>query len=242
MRVLSQNSPALHATAISRRVRRAARGGIAAAVFVAMAFIATLWVATPAMAHNYYIDSTPGINEELTTLPEKFIVTTNDNLLNLEGAVGGFFMKVTGPDGLYYGDGCVTVSGPSVSMPASLGPAGDYTLDWQAVSADGHTISDTIPFTWKPTKGNESPVQGSSTVPDCSPEAVTDPEESEESNDAVTTPEKTMENTDDAGSMNGLWIGGAVIAVALAILTTLMLIRNRNKGDYPTSSDEASKE
>lgn len=242
MRVLSQTNPALHTTVISRRVRRAARGSVAAAAFVAITLSATLWVATPAMAHNYYIDSTPGINEEITTLPEKFVVTTNDNLLNLEGAVGGFFMKVTGPDGLYYGDGCVTVNGPSVSMPASLGPSGDYTLDWQVVSADGHTISDTIPFTWTPAEGNESTVQGSTTVPDCSPEAVTAPEEPAESSDAVTTPEKSMESTDDAESMNGLWIGGAVLAVAIAILTTLMLIRNRNKGDSPTSSDEASKE
>lgn len=224
------------------KIQRVAFGGIAASAFIATAFVAALSVATPAIAHNYYIESTPAIDEVVTTLPENFVVTTNDNLLNLEGSVGGFFMKVTGPDGLYYGDGCVTVSGPSVSMPASLGPAGDYTLDWQVVSADGHTISDTIPFTWMPADSDESAVKGSSTVPDCSPETVATPEEPSESTDAVTAPEQTAESTEDAGAMDGLWIGGIALAVALAVLTTLLLLRARNKGDYPTSSDESTKE
>lgn len=226
-----------HAPVIRRRVRRAAFGGIATAALMAMALITALWMATPAMAHNFYIDSTPGINEELTTVPEKFVVTTNDNLLNLGDSGGGFFMKVTGPDGLYYGDGCVTVDGPSVSMPASLGPAGNYTLDWQIVSADGHTISDTIPFTWEPGEGNESTAQGSSTVPDCSPEVATAPGEPEESDDAVTAPEQPAESTDQAVPTDALWIGGAVLAVSLAILTTLMLLRTKKKGDDPTSQN-----
>ena len=121
----------------------------------ALALVGALAIATPAMAHNYYASSTPGINETLTKLPDQFVVTTNDNLLDLDGA-GGFFMVVTGPDGLYFGDGCVTVNGASVTMPATLGPVGDYTLDWQVVSADGHTISDVIPFSWQPTSDAQS--------------------------------------------------------------------------------------
>ena len=200
---------------------------VALGAIVAIVFAASLAIATPAMAHNYYISSTPGINEVLTTLPEKFIVSTNDNLLDLDGATGGFFIKVTGPDGLYYGDGCVTVEGPSVSMPAALGPAGSYTLDWQVVSADGHTVSDSIPFQWQPAAGQESSTQGSTKVPNCGGPEVTPPASvAAKSGDEVTT--------------DILWIGGAVLAVTLAIVATLLLLRPRTKAVAPLD-EEAEK-
>ncbi len=180
--------------------------------------VAALFVATPAMAHNYYVSSTPEIGEVLTALPDEFTVSTNDNLLNLEGSVGGFLMKVTGPDELYYGDGCVTVSGASVSMPAALGPAGDYTLEWQVISADGHTISDTIPFTWQPAAGNESTVVGSSSVPNCG-------------NESVSAPDTATGTADDNVSTDILWIGGAITIVAVAIIAALLFIRPKKKGD-----------
>jgi copper resistance protein C len=172
-------------------------------------------VAAPAQAHNYYVSSTPGINEILTTLPEQFIVTTNDNLLDLAGTGGGFFLEVIGPDGLYYGDGCVTVSGPSVSMPAAIGPAGDYSLAWQVVSTDGHTVSDTIPFHWQPATGAESTTKGSTSIPNCGGAAL--------------GPAQDDQGAADSTSTDILWIGGAVVAVLLAVVATLLLIRPRKK-------------
>lgn len=189
---------------------------LALSAVAAVVFAASLVIATPATAHNFYVSSTPGINETLTTLPSEFIVTTNDNLLDLDGEVGGFLLKVTGPDGLYYGDGCVSVSGPSASMPATLGPAGAYTLDWQVVSADGHTVSDTIPFTWQPAAGQESTTQGSTTVPTCG-------------GAVMTSPDQPAGNTESGLSTDVLWIGGAVLAVGLAIVATLLLLRPRTK-------------
>lgn len=203
-------------------LRLAALGAAAAA----LALVGALAIATPAMAHNYYTSSTPGINETLTTLPDQFVVTTNDNLLDLDGEVGGFFLKVTGPDGLYYGDGCVSVQGPSASMPAALGPAGDYTLDWQVVSADGHTVSDTIPFQWQPAAGQESTTQGSTTVPNCG-------------GPVVTAPDRPAASASDDVTTDILWIGGAVLAVALAIVATLALLRPRKK--FADESDAGTK-
>lgn len=219
---MSHSTP-VHTSA--RRTLRVAALGAAAAV----ALVGALSVAAPAMAHNYYIESTPGIDEVLTMFPDEFVVTTNDNLLDLDGAVGGFFIQVTGPDGLYYGDGCVSVHGPSASMPAALGPAGDYMLDWQVVSADGHTVSDTIPFHWQPAVGEESTTQGTSTVPNCGGESVTPPDKSGgAATDEVTT--------------DILWIGGGVVAVALAIVATLMLLRPKKKVDPQDASDESASE
>lgn len=193
-----------------------------------LGIVATLSLATPAMAHNFYVSSTPGVDEVLTTLPDEFIVTTNDNLLNLDGTVSSFIIVVTGPDGLYYGDGCVSVDGPSVSMPAVLGPAGNYTLDWQVVSADGHTVSDTIPFQWQPAVGQESDAQGTTTVPRCGAESVAAPETS------TTSPsEESMTDV--------LWIGGAVLAVTIAVVATLLLLRPKKKAETEGRSDATPK-
>lgn len=213
-----------HSTPVNtfrRRALRFAALGAAAAV----ALVGAPSLAAPAMAHNYYIESTPGIDEVLTTLPDEFVVTTNDNLLDLDGAVGAFLIEVIGPDGLYYGDGCVEVSGPSVSMPAALGPAGDYTLQWQVVSADGHTVSDTIPFQWQPAAGQESSTQGASTVPNCG-------------GPPVTAPDNTADTPTDGVTADVLWIGGAVVAVALAIVVTLMLLRPKKKDGQDEGSQK----
>lgn len=207
---------------MGRRVSRAAAIiGIAGIVATA----AAVAFAVPAVAHNFYVSSTPGINETLTTLPDQFVVTTNDNLLDLGRAGGGFFMEVTGPDGLYYGDGCVTVNGPSVSTPAALGPAGDYTLTWQVVSTDGHTVSDTIPFRWQPAASAESAAKGSPTAPTCGADALNSPPPASVSADTTST--------------DILWIGGAVVAIALAALATVLLIRPRRKAEEPGPDDEA---
>lgn len=194
---------------------------LALSAVAAFGLAASIAIATPAIAHNFYVSSTPGIDETLTAVPSEFIVTTNDNLLDLDGAVGGFFLKVTGPDGLYYGDGCVSVQGASASMPAALGPAGDYTLDWQVVSADGHTVSDRIPFTWQPAAGQESTTEGSTTVPNCGGEVVT-------------APRSPGTSASDDANADILWIGGAVLAVALAVVATLLLLRARPKPEPPS--------
>ncbi|HEU4850362.1 MAG TPA: copper resistance CopC family protein [Terrimesophilobacter sp.] len=198
---------------------------IALAGFVAT--VAVLAAASPAFAHNFYVSSTPSENEVLTTLPDEFIVTTNDNLLDLGGAGGGFVMQVVGPDGLYYGDGCVTVSGPSVSMTAAAGPAGDYTLTWQAISADGHTVSGEIHYRWEPAAGAETSTVGTASPPVCG--EATEPEP------AASEPGAAPPDADapDAGAAaddsvtDALWIGGAVLAVAIAVVATLLLLRRK---------------
>ncbi len=204
--------PSLTVVGLARR--------LAVAGLVALA--ALLAAASPAFAHNFYVSSTPSENEVLTTLPDEFVVTTNDNLLDLGGAGGGFIMQVTGPDGLYYGDGCVTVSGPSVSMAAAIGPAGDYTLTWQAISADGHTVSGEIPFQWQPTADAAPSSAGSSAPPVCGTAAGNGGPDVADS--PAPLPDAARSSMSDA-----LWIGVGVVAVAVAVIATLMLLRPRTK-------------
>src|SRR5450830_741219 len=127
---------------------------LAAGFGTLVAVVAVLALAAPAEAHNYPIASTPSAGETLTALPAQFSVTTNDVLLNIDGNAAGFALQVRDLKGLYYGDGCVTVDGASMSTGSSaLGAGGTYTVTWQAISTDAHTVSGSFDFTWQPPAG-----------------------------------------------------------------------------------------
>ena len=144
---------------------------LAALGAVAVALGLVLGAASPAAAHNYVVSSTPEDGATITAAPEAFTVTTNDVLLDLSGDGAGFGMVITDAAGLHYGDGCVTIDGRSMSTVAPLGAAGDYTLAFQLISADGHTLSESISFRYEPAAGTPA-AEGSATVPSCGGTAV----------------------------------------------------------------------
>lgn len=186
------------------------------------ATVPVLGQAAPAQAHNYLVSSTPKAGETLTALPKDFEVTTNDVLLNIDGNGTGFGLQVTDSAGKYYGDGCVAVEGMVMSTAAALGAAGSYTVTWQAVSTDGHTVSDSYGFTWQPPTGF-TPSPGSSTVPDCNGTASIN---TTPAPDSGTTGAQTV----DTGTLSTvLWIGGAFLAVAAAVILTLVVTGRRKK-------------
>jgi len=201
------------------RLTRRMTAALAGAGLVTVCVLAT---AAPAQAHNYLVDSTPGVGSTITELPKRFEVTTNDNLLNIGGTGNGFFMEVKGPDGLYYGDGCVTVQGPSILMDAALGPAGEYSLFWQVVSTDGHIVSNDYTFTWEPAS-DATLSKGSETVPDCHGTV-----------DVSAAPETPADNAPAASDAevlgDVLWIGGAVVAVGVAAVVTVLLLGRKSHG------------
>jgi methionine-rich copper-binding protein CopC len=176
-----------------------------ALAIVALCVGAVLFSAAPAWAHSFLVDSTPAEGEVLTTLPDTFSVSANESLLDIVGDGTGFGMLIEGPDGLYYEDGTVVIDGATLSTPALLGAAGDYTLVWQLVSADGHPVSGEIPFSWEPPADFE-PATGHA-LTTASPE-----------------PAETSEEVDVSGL---LWIGGAILAVLLAVGVTLLVVRRK---------------
>ena len=204
----------------------AMRRATAVAAFGLLALGLAVGVAAPAQAHNYLVSSTPAEGEVLTALPGEFAVTTNDDLLDLGAGAGGFALQVLDADGLFYGDGCVAVDGPSMTATAALGAPGDYLMRWQVVSIDGHTVSGEIPFTWTPDDVTESS-EGTTTAPVCgevTEEPAPVPDGSEE--EPIAPPPAA----DERGiSSDILWIGGAIAAVAIAAGAT-MLALSRKKG------------
>lgn len=187
--------------------------------------VATLGGAAPAFAHNYVVGTTPEAGSVVTEQPGTITITTNDNLLDLSGEGASSAMQVSGPTDAprYYGDGCATISGPSLEAGVQLGEPGEYTVVWQTVSTDGHSISDTFTFTWQP-DANQVLDEGSATAPTC----ATDGSGGEAADtDAASDAADSAADT-DAGAVSGtdlLWIGGALVAILAAIGVTLLLLR-----------------
>jgi methionine-rich copper-binding protein CopC len=198
-----------------------------AAVAVGLLLIA----AAPAAAHNYIVSSTPAEGEVLTAMPNEWIITTNENLLDLSGQGSGFAFLVADSEGLYYGDGCVTVEGPAMTMPAALGGAGDYVMTYQFISADGHTLSGQLPFTWQapddfePHIGlAEPPVCGetaSAPAPPPAPSPTAEPETDATDEAAPDATEPDASDTDGSAvpfigiAIAVALLGGVIVAIAL---------------------------
>lgn len=209
---------------------RASRIAVAAVAAI-VALIPVLGIAASAQAHNYLVSSTPKADETLTALPPSFVITTNDVLLNIDGKGAGFAIEVTDAAGKYYGDGCVSIEGPAMSMKSALGAAGKYRVTWQAVSTDGHTVSDVYDFTWQPPK-SFAPAAGSLTAPDCN--GTLSPQAKSSAGQGPSTSREA-----DSGALETvLWIGGAFLAVALAVILTLFFaLRKKRPADEKTMDE-----
>lgn len=136
--------------------------------------LAVLAAALILPAHASIIGSTPTDGDVVTEQPDTFSVVMNEQLLVVDGADGANAMQVTDASGLFYGDGCVSVDGDTASLDAQLGEAGDYTMTFQLVSADGHAVSDTVDFAFEPVEG-EAGEPGAAEAPVCGAPAETDP-------------------------------------------------------------------
>lgn len=201
----------------SRLLRRSGLAGVVLAV------AALGWSAAPAFAHNYLVGSTPAAGSVVTEQPGVVSITTNDNLLDLSGQGEGSAIQVSGPADTprYYGEGCSTISGPTLEAPVQLGQPGEYTVVWQVVSTDGHPISDSFTFTWQPDAAQVL-AEGSATAPTCATDG------SGQADAADTDTAATDTDTGSAvGATDLLWIGGALVAVLAAIGVTLLLLRKR---------------
>ncbi len=198
-------------------MRRAAAIGVGALVVLG----SVLAVAGPAEAHNYLVSSTPTVGATLTTLPRDFSVITNGVLLNINKEGSGFALQIRDAKGLYYGDGCVKVDGPGISMEAAIGAPGKYTITWQVISTDGHTVSNTYPFTWAPA-GTATASTGQKAAPDCNGKYHLNQSGLPPANSGTGT-----QTVSDGTLETVLWIGGAILLVAIAVVVTLVLVVRR---------------
>ena len=209
--------------------------GIALAAMVGLA---------PAQAHNALVSSNPVADSVVTEQVGTFVITTSDVLLDSGTDSPTTFIQVRGPGdaGLYYGDGCATVEGASVTMPADLGEAGLYTVYWGVVSTDGHPITGDYTFTWQPADGQELS-EGFADAPSCgaTPTASETPGPDTAapvapSDAATTAPPADAENTSTAAA-DIVWIGVALGVLIAAAVVVLVVVRMRTRSAAPAGED-----
>ena len=199
------------------------RRGPVLLVSVALGVAAVLAIAGPASAHNQIVSSTPSPNQTLTTLPSTFEIDTNNVLLDIGGTGRGFAFEIRDAAGKFYETGCVSIVNDNMFTAARLGAPGAYTIIYQLVSADGHTVSGKIPFTWAPT-GTSVVTKGVSSPPGCN--GAAGPAKPDTSGGGS---EATRDSTVPLADI--LWIGGIIVAVALAVIVTLVLVTRRRRDD-----------
>jgi copper resistance protein C len=110
---------------------------------LALVGMALLGSAGPAAAHNELIASDPPDGAELATGPAQVVLTFDQPVQR-----GFSTVTVTGPGSKQWQADAPTEDGAVVSAPVRpLGPAGQYTIAYQVLSADGHPVRGALRFT-----------------------------------------------------------------------------------------------
>src|SRR4051812_14509436 len=226
-------------------LRSRALGASIAALGVTAAL--ALLPAAAVSAHDYVVSTDPAADSTVTTALDKVTLTFNDRVLDLSGDGASSLVTVTGPDASsrHFETGCATTADRMVSVPVALGEAGKYTVTYQIVSADGHTVSDSLAFSYQPPAGS-APAAGSDTstcgkdTPTPSPSAAATTQASPGVAAAPTEKAGTAQPivaTASNGDL-GLVIGIAVGIVVLAIVgVVIVVLTGRRRSGQPPADD-----
>lgn len=204
---------------MTRRTLTRARAG-ASAILTALGFcLVMLLGAAPAQAHDALTSTAPAKDETITTNPGTVTLTLSKAPLDA-AALKTSVIKVTAPDGHVASNGEVTVEGNVISTAADIDHPGKYTVDWRAVSSDGHPIEGTYSFTF----AESGPAAAAATS---TPPAPQSPEAA-----AVTSPAAAQPAGEPASDNSGLLIvAGVVILGLIGVIAYLMRRRNKPKTD-----------
>ena len=113
---------------------------LALLVFVGLALLGG---ASSAVAHNELIGSDPPDGATVASSPSQVRLT-----FDLPLRPGFSTVTLTGPDSSQWQAGPPAEAGAVVSAPVrALGPAGQYTIAYQVLSADGHPVRGVVRFT-----------------------------------------------------------------------------------------------
>ncbi len=108
-----------------------------------LAGLALLGGAGPAVAHNELIGSDPPEGATVASSPARVLL-----IFDLPVRPGFSTVTVTGPDRTQWQAGAPSEDGATVSSAVRpLGPAGQYTIAYQVLSADGHPVRGAVRFT-----------------------------------------------------------------------------------------------
>ena len=201
-----------------RRVRPVTGpAGLVLALLLALGGV--LASATSAAAHDKLESSTPEKGANLAEPPATVMLTFNEPAFKL-----GSRIRVVGPAG-DVAVGQPTFAGQVVRQPIRPdSPAGDYTVEWQVTSSDGHPIAGTFQFS----------VQNAGVAATSAPAPTTPPATTAPVPTASTVAAGPVAGTDedDGGSSTGLVVGvtAAAAVVLLAAAGAVAVASRRRRG------------
>jgi methionine-rich copper-binding protein CopC len=192
-------------------LRRARMTGTLTAILALTALAGT----APAQAHDALASTSPAEGQTITTNPGKVSITLN-NAPNTQ-LKGSNIIKVTAPDGHVVSTGDLTVDGATLTTAADIDHPGEHTVEWRAVSADGHPIEGKFTFTFAGADEHASSEAATAAAQATTPPSVTTPTaaatetQAPETQAATPASSQTPDNT-------GLFIGiGAVLLILVAV-------------------------
>jgi methionine-rich copper-binding protein CopC len=168
--------------------------------------------ATPAYAHAELTASTPAKGASLAAAPARVSLTFNEPV-----RLGADPISVTGPGNVAWTVGKPTVAGAKITAPVQpTGPAGRYTLAYQVISADGDTVTGSVPFTLT------TPAASTSTAPTTTTSTETAAPNPSRPVDSAASSEEA-----DEGVPVWVWLVAAAALVVAAGLGALRVGRAR---------------
>lgn len=191
----------------------------AAAVLAALLLaVAAVWgAASPAAAHDELLSSDPAADAVVDALPDTLTLTFSGELL---GGSDANEVQVTDAAGTVLSDGPAVIDGTTVTQSLTRDGAGDIQVLWRVVSSDGHPISGEFAFTVAGSSGpTPSPSDSAATtapIETATPSASAEP-----------PPSETPAAGEEAASPLPWIIGVAVLALVVALVVYLLVVRPR---------------
>lgn len=112
-----------------------------------VAFSGALVLSSPASAHDEIQSSSPADGSAVSAGVIPIELTFGESVMETPDG-SGTEISVIGPDGNEYADSCIdSIEGGVITDTVDLDQAGEYTVNWRTVSADGHPVEGTFAFT-----------------------------------------------------------------------------------------------
>jgi methionine-rich copper-binding protein CopC len=200
--------------------RRALAAALGALTFVG-GLAGTVLVAGPAAAHDYVVSTTPKADSTVDAAVPTVDVTFDDVVLDPQHDGSTTVLQVTDAAGTHFESSCPAVSGRTISVPAALGGAGAYTVTWRIVSADGHPVSGTFGFDYRPAAG----------VPTSAGQAASPCGGSTAKAGAATSTVTNGSSSVSPGVVVGIVGVVVLLAAAVVVLVTLRARRSLDRAD-----------
>jgi methionine-rich copper-binding protein CopC len=176
---------------------------------------------TSALAHTELKSSNPAKGASLPAAPPEITLTFSEPVQVEAGAI-----TVAGPGGAQWTVGQAAVTGAVVTAPVTpVGPAGQYTINYRVISADGDPVRGTVAFALTAAVPVPTPTTTSSALPQTASAIATAP---------PATPQPTpaaQQDNDSGGIPVWVWIVGAVIVVGAGVFAGMRMGKSKSPQD-----------